>query len=211
MAFVDDVAIANMALSHVGAKSDIESFTEKIPEAIQCNLWYDPSRQQVLAAHDWGFARRRLGLALHGDVISETATDPWAGTWGYRYQYPEDCIKARKIQNPTSPPADADPFNIETSINGQEKTILTNVEDAVLVYTFDSEATELFPPLFVQALSHLLASQIAFSLTRKRKLKTEQLQTYFFTLPRATAEDSNEGVEPPPRDAEVVRDGFGSA
>ncbi len=206
MAFVDKVAIGNMALSHVGHGIEIESFTEKTPEATQVRNWYDLSRQQVLTAFDWGFARRRLSLALHGDTISETAADPWAGVWGFRYVYPADCIRARKMQNPNAPPDDLTPFSIETSVNGQEKTILTNVEDAVLVYTFDSEATELFSPMFTQALSHLLASQISFAITRKRKIKAEQLQAYFFVLASAAAEDANEGVEPPVRDADWVRD-----
>ena len=205
MAFIDDVAIANMALSHVGAKSDIESFTEKSTEAIQCRAWYDASRRQILAAHDWGFARRRRTLALHGDVISETASDPLAGVWGFRYEYPEDCVKGRKIQNPNAPPDDLTPFNVETSLSGQEKTILTNMEDAVLVYTFDSQATELFTPMFVQALSHLLASQIAFSLTGRPKIKLEQLEMYFAVLRSAASEDINEGVEPPVRDVDWIR------
>lgn len=206
MAFIDVVAIANMALSHVGAKSDIESLTEKTTEAIQCRAWYDASRRQVLAAHDWGFARRRRTMALHGDTISETASDPLAGVWGYRYEYPDDCVKARKIQKSTAPPDDLVPFDVETSLSGQEKTILTNMEDAVLVYTFDQEGTELFTPMFVQALSHLLASQIAFAITNKRKVKQEQLQAYFFVLARAAAEDINEGVEAPVRDVDWIRD-----
>ena len=88
MAFITDTGIANMALSHVGAESDIESLTEKTAEAIQCNLWYNFSRQQILEIYDWSFARRRLGLAPHDDTISETSTDPWAGVWSFRYQYP---------------------------------------------------------------------------------------------------------------------------
>ena len=206
MAFIDDVAIANMALSHVGASSDIESFTEKTTEAIQCLAWYDASRRQVLAVHDWGFARLRRTLALHGDTISETASDPLAGVWGFRYEYPDNCVKARKIQDPNAPPGDLVPFNVETSLNGQEKTILTSMEDAVLVYTFDQQATELFTPLFVQALSHLLASQIAFAVTNIRKIKQEQLRAYFFVLGSAAAEDINEGVADPVRDADWIRD-----
>ena len=211
MAFVDDVAIANMALSHVGHGVPIESFNEGTPEAIQCRTWYDSSRLQVLAAFDWSFARRRQGLVLHGDIISETATDPLAGVWGFRYRYPADCVVARKIQFSTSPPKDAVPFDVETSLSGEEKTILTDLEDAVLVYTRDQKATELFSPMFVQALSHLLAAQIAFAVTNKRKTKGEQFGAYFTVLARAAAADANEGVEPPVREAEVVRDGFGSA
>jgi len=211
MSFISDIDIANMALSHVGASSDIEDFNEKSVGAIQCKAWYDQSRLMVLAAFDWGFARKRLTAAPHGDVISETATDPMAGVWGFRYEYPSDCVKIRKIQSSTSPPNDLLPFNIETSLNGQEKTVLTDMEDAVFVYTFDQKGTELFNPMFTQALSHLLASQIAFAVTGKRKIKTEQFVLYQTVLRSGAAEDANEGIEKPVRDAEVVRDGFGSA
>jgi len=211
MAFISDIDIANMAISHVGASSDIESFNEKSTEAIQCKTWYDQSRLMALAAFDWGFARRRLTAALHGDTISETATDPLAGVWGYRYEYPADCVKMRKIQKSTAPPDDLVPFNIETSLDGQEKTVLTDMEDAVFVYTFDQKGTELFNPMFIQAFSHLLASQIAFAVTNKRKIKIEQFSLYQSVIRSAAAEDANEGIAEPVRDAEVVRDGFGSA
>ncbi len=206
MAFVSDTGIVNMALSHVGSRSTVENFrTEKTQEAIQARIWYDYGRQLILETHDWRFARKRMGLALHGDTISETATDPMAGVWGYRYQYPADCLKARKIQNPNAPPGDAIPFEVETSLNGQEKTILTNMEDAVLVYTFDQKATELFPAMFVLAQSHLLASLMAWSLTGKTKVGQLQFALYQSVLPSAMAADANEAIEPPPREAEVVR------
>lgn len=206
MAFISDTGIVNMALSHVGSRSDVENFrTEKSEEAVQARVWYDYSRQLILEAYDWSFARKRLGLALHGDVISETATDPLAGVWGFRYQYPQDCIKARKIQNPNAPPSDSTPFEVETSLNGEQKTILTNMEGAVLVYTFDQKGTELFSSMFVLAFSHLLASQIAWSLTGKRKVGLDQFSLYQGVLIGATAADANEAVEPAPRDAEWIR------
>ena len=117
----------------------------------------------------------------------------------------------RKIQSSIAPPNDFVPFNIETSLNGQEKTVLTDMEDAVFVYTLDQKGTELFTPMFVQALSHLLASQIAFAITKKRKIKIEQFAFFQTVLNTGAAEDINEGIEKPVRDAEVVRDGFGSA
>ena len=206
MAFVSDTGIVNMALSHVGSRSTVENFrTEKSEESVQARIWYDYSRQLVLEAYDWSFARKRRGLALHGDVISETSTDPLAGVWGFRYQYPADCIKARKIQNPNAPPDDAVPFEVETSLDGEEKTILTNLEDAVLVYTFDQQATELFSSMFVLALSHLLASLIGWSLTGKTQIVTTQFALYQNVLVGAAAADANEAVEPPPRDADWIR------
>lgn len=203
--FVSDVGIANLALSHVGANSTIESFTESSTGAIQTNLWYDRSRLQALEAYDWGFARKRITMALHGDTISDTATDPLAGVWGFRYQYPSDCIAPRKIQNPNAPPDDAIPFDIETDLGGKQQTILTNQEDAVLVYTRDLHATDLFPSSFVMALSHLLASNIAYSITGKRSVAKEELATYIALKRIAEAEDANKQVSPPPRDADWIR------
>ena len=206
MAFVSDTGIVNMALSHVGSRSTVENFrTEKSEEAVQARIWYDYARQLALEMYDWNFARKRLGLTLHGDVISETATDPMAGVWGFRYQYPSDCFKARKIQNPNAPPDDATPFAVEPNLDGSEKTILTNLEDAVLVYTFDQEATELFSALFVLALSHLLASLMAWSLTGKRKVGLDQFSLYQGVIVSAMAADANEAVESPPRDADWIR------
>lgn len=204
--FKSPIGISNMALSHIGAKSTIESFTEKGAEAKQADIWYDYSRLQVLEAFDWSFARKRVTMSLHGDTISETATDPLAGVWGYRYQYPGDCLAARKIQNPSAPPDDAVPFEIETSLNGQEKTILTDLQDAVLVYTWDLTNTDMFSSLFVSALSHLLAHQIAFSLTGDRKIKITELQIYQSVLREAMSTSANEGVSAPPREAEWIRD-----
>lgn len=71
---ISNVTISNMALSHIGADSTIESMAESSAEAAQCNLWYDYSRLQVLEAYDWGFARKRLDLAVI-DTISDDTTD----------------------------------------------------------------------------------------------------------------------------------------
>ena len=204
MADISNTLIANMALSHIGA-AQIDSLTEASSEARQVTIWYDYSRLQALEVFDWNFARKRLQLALHGDVISDTSTDPLAGVWGFRYQYPGDCVAARKIQNSAAPPDDATPFEVEVSLDGQEKTILSDMEDAVLVYTFDTEHTNLYSPFFVELLSHLLASHIAFSLTGKNKVKENEFAIYQSLVISAPAHNANEMVEAPPRDSEWIR------
>lgn len=199
------VQIANLALSHIG-DSQIEALDQRpSAEAAQCRLWYDFSRQEILEAFDWGFARKRVNLALHPDTISETATDPMAGVWAFRYQYPNECLVFRKIQNSAAPPGDASPFEIETGLDGLSKSILTDVEDAVGVFTFDQEATDMFSPLFILAFSHLLAHHIAFSLTGLRKIRTEEFQFYSTLVGSAAGADGNERVDPPPREAEWIR------
>ena len=202
---LSSTGIGNMALSHIGARSKIESLEEVSSEAAEINLWYDWSRRQVLEAFDWGFARRRLALALHGDTISTTTGDPLAGVWGYRYQYPADCIVMRKIQNPNAPPDDATPFDIETNLDGTQKTILTDLQDAVGVYTYDAVSPTLFSPFFVSTLSHLIAHYVAFPLTGKRNIKGDELQIYQELIRIAPAHSANESVSPPPREAEWIR------
>ena len=193
-----------MALSHIGGGT-IESIEADEPLAVQCRIWYDVCRRQALESFDWGFARKREQLALHGDTISETSSDPLAGVWGFRYMYPADAIVLRKIQNANAPPGDATPYDVETSLDGQEKTILTNVNEIVAVYTYDLQDTGLFSALFIRALSHLIASSIAFNITGKQKLVQQQGQAYRLVLLGASAANANEAMGPPPRDADWTR------
>ena len=202
MSSISKVIIGNMALGHVGARDAIESIDEESTVARQVRLWYDFSREQTLAAFDWSFARKRVALAL----IEEVPTgDPVAGEWSYRYQYPADCIAARYIVNPLGKTADAVPFEVEVSEGGEAKTILTDMEDPVLVYTFDQQLTSIFSPYFVQTLSILLGSHIAYPVTGKMKLKGELLNLFGSYIRAASAHDANERVSAPPREAENIR------
>jgi hypothetical protein len=187
-----------MALSNIGTRSTIASFDENSTEAKECKLWYDFSRTQALEAFDWSFARRRLALALHGDDAPEMR-------WSFRYQYPANCIAARYIENPLGPTADAVPFEIELSEDGNTKSLLTNQEDAVLVYTSDMTQTTMYTSHFVETLSHLLAFHIAIQLTGKRSIKSDMAQMYSALLRAAPAQNANERVGAPPREAEWIR------
>ena len=199
MATISPVRIANMALSNIGASSTIESLTEESTEAKQANLWYDWSRLQVLELHDWSFARKRRILANHSE-------DP-PDIWGYRYQYPDDCVIMMFLQNPAldADTADAVPFDIESDDAKETKTILTSLEDAVGVYTFDQVTTSLFTPLFVEMLAAMLSYHMAFSITGDRGNQEAQLQKLLLLGQQATDVNSNEEVKKPPRDAEWHR------
>ena len=191
------VAIANMALSNIGSKSTIESLAEKSAEGRQCNIWYNISRVQALEGHPWGFARKRLALALDSEAAPEVE-------WIYRYQYPVDCLKAREIENPLGPLADAVPYQIETNSLGV-RTILTDSEDAKLIYTFNLQDTTAFSAFFDTTLSYLLAHYIAFPLTADRTIKLDMIKVYQSLIGSAKGQDANESVERKPREAEWIR------
>lgn len=214
----DEVTIGNMALSHVGASSTIESLTEDVPQAAQVNIWYHPARKQVLKAHDWNFARKRQTLTTHGD-------DPPA-EWAYRYQYPSDALSIRKMVNPVATAGatsralfpddlgvtqailgvqgDPIPFVVEISDDGT-MSILTDLETAVAGYTFDQTSGALFSPIFDEILSHLIAARIAFSLTGKLTIKNREEKTFQRLILTAPALDAQEMQARKPREAESIR------
>ena len=200
-----------MALSNIGARSSIEDLTENTAEAQQINLWYDFAKGESLEAFDWSFARKRLTLATHAD-------DPPDGVWAYRYQYPADALVMRRLENPTNVGSadtifshrdniggDAVPYNIEVDDSKESKTILTNLESAVGVYTFDLETTSLFSKLFIQTLASNLGFHIAMTLTGKKEIRKEQYDRFLELLTFAPASNANEEVSKPPREAEWIR------
>lgn len=199
MAIISKVRIANMALSNVGAKSTIELLTEDSAEAQSVDLWYEYSRMQTLEAHNWSFARKRLILADHSE-------DPPDGIWAYRYQYPSDCIRMREIQQATNIDSDdAVPFSIEVDANKNDKTILTDMQSAIGVYTFDLQTTALMSPLFVEAFAAMLSYHIAFALTSDMAIQTQMLEKFSSLMALAPMTDANEQVQKAPRDAEWIR------
>jgi len=206
---ISEVRICNMALSLIGASSTIESLTEGSAESNACNLWYNYARKQALAAYDFSFARRRLTLTTHSD-------DPPSGVWAYRYQYPSDCVVMRKIQNPTGGAAtiwaqdaldtsDAIPFEIELSDDQSTKSILTNLDEAIAVYTFNLTEVGLFSEFFVSFLALAIAQSIAFSVTGKREIEELMAARFVQMSLRAGNSDANEQVGKPPRDADWIR------
>lgn len=215
MITTSEVVVGRLALTHVGARNTIESLDELSAEAKIVKLWLPYSRQQTLEAFDWSFARKRQTLATHGDA-------PPDGVWEFRYQYPADAVAARLIQSPLIPPTatsvtnetlwasvlgsgqDAIPYEIEHSNNGT-RSILCNLDKAVLVYTFDQTNYSLWTVQAIEALSRVLASRIAFSLTGKAGIATEQMQMFLGLMRAAQGTNANERVEPKPRDAEWVR------
>lgn len=147
------VEIFNKALGHIGSEATVASPTEASVEAQQCNSFYDYARRTALETHAWKFARTRILGAL--TTYSYTS-------WEFIYQEPDNCISVRAVlpDGYTNDQEDAAEFDCEAGPDG-ERLILTNTENATIVYTVDVEDPQRFTPLFVEALSWLLASYIA--------------------------------------------------
>lgn len=197
---ISEVKIANMALAHVGGSATIESITEQSEEARKIDLWYDFARRQTLAIADWNFARARA-------VLTTDSESPPNNIWAYRYQYPTDAIVIRKVLNDSIGYRDGDPvpFEIELNAARDAKTVLTDLADAEVIYTFNAVNTPLFTEFFVEMFSMALAAKIAYSITGKRST-TEAMVAQFNSMARiAPASNANESMRPPLRDADYIR------
>lgn len=107
MASPEDIIIANQSLGVIAARGQIMSFDENSAESKAVNLYYDDTRDALLRAAPWNFARKVDYLALFR-AAPGTPENPSPGTgyWQpnmpppgflYSYYYPADCVKFRSV------------------------------------------------------------------------------------------------------------------
>ncbi len=172
------VDICNLALSHIGDSATVESIDppEESAQAEHCARFYPIAVSTLIGMHHWAFAMRRESLA---------ALDMSAGAWRYAYAVPAQMISIISVGFPDhGDNADANGYSLETLGDGTS-VLLTNVPDAVLHYTRHVTDSEMFPPLFVTALSWYLASLLAGPMlqgdsgVRAAQLCTKTFSTWF--------------------------------
>lgn len=182
------VTICNRALSRIGHTILISSLTESRLEAEQCNLHFEPSRDAVLEDHPWSFATKRVELA---ELASVERTD-----WEYVYAAPSDMLVARHIVLPgtRNPASDSRiPYVVEANDAGDGQVILTDQEDAELLYTTRHTAVAVWPQSFVDALTWRLAIELALGIKKDRALAGDMAKGYQAQLVRAAVNNANQG------------------
>lgn len=92
-----------------------------------------------------------------------------------------------------------DNVSLATSTSG--RAILTDLQDAIAIYTFDQSDLSVWSPMGVKALSFSLASNIAYALTKKTSIRDRMKRDFFYYLGSGGASNANEGVEQAEPDA----------
>ena len=184
------VSICNMALSQIGAESQIEDINEASVPARTCRLWYEQARRATLERFNWTFARRRQELALH-------SVPPAKVRYLYRYQYPENCLVPRFIEN--SPLCDPVSFQVEEA-GDQSLSILSSKKDAVLIYTFNQENINLFSSHFELMMSVRLALFINVEITGENRISERLYRRFQDLLLEAPTVDADSEMPMPDRD-----------
>lgn len=204
-----EVDICNLALANLGDVATVSSINppEGSAQAEHCQRFYPIARDSLLEMHPWGFATKRTTLALLGSSWPE---------WKYCYAQPSDMLNALAVLSDTAandysvpipqPYSNIatvnagqgfytpQPFSCETLDDGTE-VIYTDVENATLRYTARVEDSTKFSPLFVEALSWLLASKLAGPILKGdagAAMAKNCMQSFLVTYSKATVSDANQ-------------------
>ena len=210
MSSLSDAQICNLALDAAGTRATISSLQENSAEGRACARQYGPCLTAMLQAAHWNFARKQAALSVLKDgTVSPSQNVPVP--WLYEYAYPSDCVQARfvmpQFQNAPSttegivvpqywvgPPVR---FIVSTDLDSGGNTIkciLTNMPQAVLVYTSLVTDTGLFDDQFVQALAFYIAHRISIPLSGDKTLSKTNGALAQQLANSAQASNGNEGL-----------------
>lgn len=193
MARTPSIAVCNIALAEIRAPA-ITAIDDDSPEANACGIHYDDCLQTLLEAHDWGFAKRRIGLAA-------LAVNDRPGEWAHAYAVPQDmAVSGTLVQSLPTPvsgvfypwPYDfpRPPFYLhEFVLDGG--VIYSHLENATFEYISRDTAEASMTALFKRALALDLASRLAITLLNDRAMKGDLIKQAEVAKQRAMAEDMN--------------------
>lgn len=178
---VSETYIANLALAEISAHT-ITALTDPNNEARYCARFYPQCRDEMLRAHPWNFAMKRVDL-------TELSTVP-VNEWAHQYALPSDYISLYQL-NQFMCWGYGGALNNSKLYQIENGALLTDAATATIRYVFQQTDTTKFDPLFVTALSILLASKICKPITGNDG--TALLQRYeAIALPRAMKYDARE-------------------
>lgn len=204
-----EVDIVNLALGNIGDTATVSSIDppEGSAQAEHAARFYPIARDSLLEMHTWGFCTKRTSLALLSTTVEQ---------WKYVYQSPPGVLNYLSILAPDAPDDYSQafpmaytqqgivnngqgiytpqPFEVETLQDGTQ-VIYTNQEEATLRYTVSVTDPTLFSPLFIEALSHYLASKLAGPVLKGEVGRAEakgQLQIFTAIMARAAVSDSGQ-------------------
>lgn len=192
--------LANMALRHLAVSTTIANVeTDKTPHAKACQDFYDAALDQVLRDWRWPFATKIQALGL----VEEEPNDEW----GFSYRYPSDCVDFRRIQSGAAR-VDSRATQVKYRLGADDsgELIFTDQPDAVGEWTFRHVDVAHYPADFGVALSYLLASLIAPSVTAgdQFKLGARALSLYQVAIAGARANAANEEARDEPPESSFV-------
>lgn len=209
-----DTDIVNRSLSEIGGRVTVANlWMDTTTAAVNARLHYTPLRQQLVRTAPWGFTRKTIAAALLGTLAAGTSPFPW----NFKYAYPSDCHKMRYIL-PPPPPSSVNAAPVLTGVpvmlapwSGPRRdwhytianddssgtdtlVILSNVDQALLVYNKDVIDPDIWDSLFSNAMVMALANKLVIPITGNAGMKGTYSQLCDKAIIEARIPDANETV-----------------
>jgi hypothetical protein len=203
-----EVDIANVALLRIGQLATIADLDEETPQAQAVKAIFQHARDAVLEAFMWPFATFRNQLAVIASVDDDPTDVNLRTGWGFTYALPAKCIAPRYIYPGTNNPGEGQeiPFTIEGD-ETRGKVLLTDQDEAELVFTKLVDTPERWSPMFRDALAMRLAADLAMSVAKKPELGLNLHRVFKSMISEAAAAQANQArKELPPPDPSYIRD-----
>lgn len=177
------INICNLSLAYLG-QAPIESLDQADERAKRIQLFYEPVRDEVLRAHNWGFAATQKTLELAR--VDEQTGD-------CLYHYPADALFVRCVFVPglNRPLPFAERFDLQT----HGRVLAVKEAGCAAAYTRRVADETQFDPLFVKAFSLALAQDMALTLTGDLSLAARVSQQYMLTLDEARRSNMTENFQ----------------
>ncbi len=167
--------LANQALRRIGYKTEIGYIFEGSEASRAALTLYGQTRDDILRSKDWPFARRSVALALLKTApVGGYGLTPWTNAsppapWIYEYAYPTDCVEMRSVRPTPTIIVEMDPQpNVfvegsDTSVT-PSKVVLTNLANALAVYTGRITDMTQWEPMFTEAFVDAFGRRLAAAL-----------------------------------------------
>jgi len=173
----DEVSVVNQALYHIGDKR-IASLAETSERAKVANEFFEQTRDEVLQAYAWRFARTRTTLAALADAP--------AFRWTTQYQLPSDYLALVQVNDYYPYPSMSDARTYDDKVwDVEDGKILTDLS-APLKVIYRRRITDMnaWTPLARGVLAYTLAMRFHRPLAGKGSIEGLR-QEMLITLDRA--------------------------
>lgn len=174
------VSICSNALQMLGAKP-INSFDDRTEHARLCANLYASVRDDVLRAHPWNCATKRMILA---PLMDAPAFD-----FSAQFSLPGDWLRTIQVGRKGCPI----PYRTEG------RRLLANVTQLPLVYCFRNEVEDTWDTNLIHVVELAMAAKVAYAVTSSASMRDSLRDEYARELKVAKAVD---GQDDPPEEFE---------
>jgi hypothetical protein len=167
------VSICSNAMLKLGAQP-INSFDEDLPRAQLASNLYESVRDDMLRAHPWNCAVRRI-------LLAPNAVAP---AFGYQYQFnlPGDWLRTIQVTS--------NDCTVDHQVEGQ--MILSDSSSIELRYIFRNDVEATWDSSLVAVMTMAMTAEMAYALTSSTSEAQARAQALDYALRKARAVDGQE-------------------